>query len=65
MHAWRGTDHETLAAHVMLEERGVEAGPYADSPYSLNGDVYSDASGSFPKCPHCRTIAYSAVVMQE
>ena len=31
----------------------------------LDGDVYSDASGSFPKCSHRRRIAFSAVVMHD
>ena len=62
---WCGVDHETLAAHSMLEGVGGEKGPNADCPYRLNGDVYSDASGSFPKCSHRRRIAYSAVAMHD
>ena len=33
--------------------------------YALDGEVYSDASGSHSKCPHRSRVAYSAVVMRE
>ena len=61
---WYGTHHETLAAHSLLKVENGETA-YADCPYPLNGDVYSDGSGSFPKSPHRRRIAYSAVVVQD
>ena len=47
----------------MLEGKHGETGPYADCPHPLGGDVYSDASGSFPKCLQRRRIAYIAVVV--
>ena len=56
---WQGVNLEVLAAHSLLEETNETV------EYPLDGDVYSDASGCYPKCPHRRRIAFSAVVMRE
>ena len=31
----------------------------------MDGEVYSDASGCYPKCPHRRRIAYSVIAMRD
>lgn len=54
---WQGVSLATFATHSLLE------GTNGTVEYPLN--VYSDASWCYPKGPHRRRIAFSAVVMHE